>query len=380
MEADGLSGGAGSAGRLTSGKVSTRRRRPDDANLMTAETSSALAVELQRTVGNSAVSRVLYGSGSSTQELLRARVPAARLSGPRNRLIQSMSMRAAQIGSVQRQKAGGVDAKTLEKKFPVKVEKGNKDWSESDLAELDWALSRLSKAETAVLKGYRFLRWDTPEGRKKVDPKAPTRGGECGFHEVDVAKGTFIISMFDDCFGGAYFTAAELAKIEAGASAKTLKGAPAGGVEMLHELGHAFQVAEWMKAWREADAANKAYNEAVDAYNQADVKTQQKMQKKVDALEAAEQAKKKALDVAKDRVLNEFMKFRKDKEPLTAHGDTSPEEQFAEAFKLFKWNPTELKSTDPELFKWFQAGKFLPAAKTPAKTAAKKKPAKKSAK
>ena len=234
-------------------------------------------------------------------------------------------------------------ASELEKKYHLTIEKGNKDWSTSDVNDLKAALGKLDKQEAQKLTGYRFIRWSTKWDRKKLDPTYLESGQEeCGLHELSLATPEVDkISMYDQCWG------------DPEAKSETMAGMPIGQAHLLHEIGHAMAFAEFRKAWEDADKARHTYNDAVDEFNAASAKAQSKLQAKVDKLETALQGANDRLAAARGRSQDELSELVKGKEALTDYSETNPDEALADAFVIYKGDPTGLKKVNPELYNWF---------------------------
>lgn len=236
----------------------------------------------------------------------------------------------------------------LHAKYKIAVERGNKEWSESDLRDLEWSLSKLTNKEAKALEGYKFLRWTMKEDRAKVDPTYMDPGKEeCGLCEIDPTRKTYKISMYDKCF-----PAAE-------AKEETMAGVPIGRFRILHEIGHAMENAELRRTWEEYDKAASDYNKAVDSYNKASEPEQKKMEANIKKLDNTQKAAEKKYNAAQNHTINEFQKLIKDKPALTEYWKESPKEAFAEAFALYKVNPEGIKEYSKELFEWFSKHRHL---------------------
>jgi hypothetical protein len=250
----------------------------------------------------------------------------------------------------------------LQKDYKITIEKGDKNWSKSDLKDLKRALSKLSKKEKAVIEGYKFIRWSTKEARSEKDPTYRETGkGDCGQHEADIAKGTFKISMYDACFG------------DPEAVSDLMAGVPVGSFNILHELGHAMEIAEWRKRREAYDKVFKRYKKAEDDYNKASSSEQKKLEKKVDGLDKALRKAEKELDASKKRVITEFQSKIKGKAALTEYSKTDVTEAFAEAFALYKASPESIKKSNIALYNWFKKHGHL----SPTKRSTKKRGSKK---
>ena len=178
---------------------------------------------------------------------------------------------------VQRSPGNREDFQTT---YKITIEKGDKEWTKSDLEDLKWALSKLTKEEAKALEGYKFLRWTTKEARAKVDKTYKDPGkDECGIHEPEYAKKTYKISLYDGCFGSAE------------AKTQTMAGVRIGRFNILHEIGHAMEIAELRRAWEEYDKADNAYNKALDEYNKASGPEQKKMEAEITKLDDASKGK-----------------------------------------------------------------------------------------
>jgi hypothetical protein len=254
-------------------------------------------------------------------------------------------------GDVVQRPAG--PEQTLQDKYKITIESGNKNWSKDDLGYLESALARLSKKEAAVLEGYRFIRWTTKEDRADVDKTYKDPGKEeCGFHEPGADNKTFKISMYDKCFGG---------------PSDTKYDVPNAVFEILHEIGHAVQWAEQRQAWdlyKQAEVDhNKAvasHKEAADSYNDATPADQRKLKANLDKLEAkankldlAFRAAENQYEAAKKRNLNEFSKLVAGKADLMDYSQPNAFEALPDAFAAYHANPRRLQEANPELYKWF---------------------------
>jgi hypothetical protein len=250
----------------------------------------------------------------------------------------------------------------LESRYDIVIEKGDKDWSTSELKDLETALGKLDKAEAERLRGYHFIRWSTKWERMKLDKSYKDPGkDECGLHEMDL-KGSESekISMYDQCWG------------DPEATSETDYGIPVGQATILHEVGHAMASAELRVRWKDDQAATKALNDFIDAFNAASPKDQKKMKARLDKLQAAADRADARLKAAQDRAVKEFQALTADKDPLSDYSKTSADEAFAEAFKVYMANPTFLKKENPALYKWFSNhGELNPLKDTP-KSASKK--------
>lgn len=253
----------------------------------------------------------------------------------------------------------------LEQKYQIKVEKGNEDWNEDNLKDLKNALGKLDKQEAERLNGYRFIRWTSIEDRQKIEPKFQPVGGECGFHQLDLARGDGLtISMYDRCFKDPEAkTQEEIAKM------------PLGQAKILHEIGHLLGDAELRRAFEEAERAHHAFEDADAEYqtalaNKVSAKDQAKLEAKLNKLlEASGEARDK-FDAAKGRAQNEVKELVSGKPALTDDSTTNADEALAEAFMMYKGDPKTLKKVNPALFTWFSNhGELhpIPKAKPPAK-------------
>jgi len=98
--------------------------------------------------------------------------------------------------------------------------------------------------------------------------------------------------MYDDWFG------------DPEAKSDTKFGIDTGEFNLLHEIGHAMEMAKYKSTYLRYQAANKAYNDAIEKYKNATITTHIKAE--VDGLNAAEQAAEKAWNDANGRALNDF--------------------------------------------------------------------------
>jgi chemotaxis protein histidine kinase CheA len=241
----------------------------------------------------------------------------------------------------------------VQKTYSISVEKGDKDWTPKEVGIIKSALARLADEEKLAIKDYKFYRWTDKAARIKLDPSYHDPGvSECGLHEADIAKGVYKISMYDDCFG------------DPEAESDTKFGIDTGEFNLLHEIGHAMEVAEYKNTYLRYLAANKAYNDAIARYKDVTVTTPIKAE--IDGLNAAEQVAEKAWTDANGRALKDFSALIKGKDNITEYAGTSPQEAFAEIFAAYKANPDFVKKNYAEVYQWLVAKgyfKKVPAAK-----------------
>ena len=315
-----------------------------------APTSAAPAL-----VGNRAFGRMLAGGGAAPG-------PAG-VVHPALREWLAHRPDQASVPAVQRQKAKG-PVEALQKRYGIIVEAGDKSWSPNDLKDLDWALGKLQKPELEVIRGYRFLRWTTPEQRKEKDPTyTEPPSGECGLHEADIPTGTFKISMYDACFY-------DITKIIGDKIvAKTAEDPPSGGaLELLHEVGHAMAVREQRVLYQRYSDALKAENDHAAKFSGVTMPLGQleKVKARQEALGRATEAAKQRWQDSVGRAERVLAKLRarptkagKPKPEISEYSKTSDAEMFAEAYKLFRSEPALLQKLDPEVAQWFGKLAFL---------------------
>lgn len=242
----------------------------------------------------------------------------------------------------------------LEKTYEITIVKGDKDWSATDITDLCWVLGKVSKSEAAALKGYRFLRWSDRASRIKHDPDYNPEGEEeAGLHEADPKKGFYQISMYD-----AAFDKATTMELEMGG--KTV-GEPQliGRIGMLHEIGHAMQIADLRRNWNAYHTIWIQYSKLEAQFNAASPKGQAQLGPKVAAMEQQLTTQEKALDAAKDRTLAEFAKHANGMKPVTEYAATSTVEAFAETYALYKLNPKGIERMKPKLAAWLKKQGYL---------------------
>jgi hypothetical protein len=231
----------------------------------------------------------------------------------------------------------------LQKKYKITIKKGDKDWLDSEIEDLKWSLSRLRPREAKTLEGYEFFRWSTKAARKEKDPSYKDPGkDECGLHEPDLATKTFKISMYDSCFPNPE------------AESETKAGVSIGRFEILHEIGHAMEIAELRQSLEAFKKAEVDYNAAIEKFNSSSVTDQKKMQATIDKLSKKFDDTKAEYEASKDRTITEFEKLIKGKPSLTDYSETSAQEAFAEAFAIYKADPKGLKSRNKGLYDWFE--------------------------
>ena len=279
---------------------------------------------IQRTVGNRMVQRVV---GTAVQ-------PRSRWDIVRGVHVPQFAWVAGIPIQTKGEPAKATAKEALETTYGISIVKGDKDWSASDIADLRWALGKLSKSELAALKGYRFLRWSDRASRREHDPAYDPKGEEeAGLHEADLKKGLYQISMYD-----AAFDKATTMELEVGG--KTV-GEPQliGRIGMLHEIGHAMQIANLRRNWNAYHSVWMEHSKLVARFNTASPNDQALLRPKVTAMEGRLTKLEKELDTAKDRTLAEFAKLAKGMKPVTEYAATSMAEAFAETYALYKLNP-----------------------------------------
>lgn len=277
----------------------------------------------------------------------------------------------------------------LEKTYHIKVIKGDKDWSEGDLADLSASLGKLSPKERGIVSGYELQRWTTRAKRAEVDPSYSPPPGveECGLHELTLGGTTAKISMYDGCFD----------------ASTTMAGAPIARFNILHEVGHAAELslaraarktlddaqaksdaayAASEQAIKDYNTANDERNDLVRQYNEADAAGKKALdpdvkkaiarataldraaaaaKSKAETLEKSRDAAEKAYDKAEKAPTEAFEKLVEGKDPLTDYSKDNVHEAFAEAFALYKVDPEGLKKANKKLYDWFVAnGELAP--------------------
>ncbi|MFN8459614.1 MAG: hypothetical protein U0401_34040 [Anaerolineae bacterium] len=65
------------------------------------------------------------------------------------------------------------------------------------------------------------------------------------------------------------------------------------------------------------------------------------------------------MTASQGRAEAELEKLMKGRAKPTEYANTNQHELFAEMFAVYKANPKYLKDTHPQVFNWFQNGKFL---------------------
>jgi hypothetical protein len=293
-------------------------------------------------------------------------------------------------GTVQRRP---ITKAALESKYGITIAKGDKDWTAVEITDLNRALSRLSKTESAVLKGYHFVRWTNSEKRAAADPTGePGKEEEAGLHQAELKRGRYRISLYDTSF--------EKGKVELDLGGKTIER-PGGQWNILHELGHLMQNVDLRRAWAVYNPARSAHNKMVvkynavagthkalkneynaltDQYNAASAAEQKRLvreraamrkrlialekqakalNKEVSTLEAKADTLEKKMDTAKVRALREFEKLAKGMKPVSEYAETSTIEAFAETYAMYKLNPKGIERINPKLGAWFKRQGYL---------------------
>jgi hypothetical protein len=239
----------------------------------------------------------------------------------------------------------------LQKKYGITVEKGNKNWADAELKDLRWSLSKLSKAEAAALKGYRFIRWSTPSAREKLDPtyRRP-KHQEGGLHEAKFGtKNTayFKISMYDEGF----------------AKSTTIANVRIGRYTLLHEIGHAMEIAGQRQRWAKFNQAEIRYNTAVSKYNAQQSKLSQSKRRaalrRINGLRTKLRIAEKKYDASVGRTLRAFTLLFKRKRIKTPYSGMNMREAFADVFALNKIDPKGIRRANARLHRWFRRSGHL---------------------
>ena len=301
----------------------------------------ALAAQIGRAHGNRRLQQIIgtRGSVEGTGSWVSRAHPLAFAPQQATRILQ----RAPGRPLTHRQK--------LQKKYGITVEKGNKDWADAELKDLGWSLSKLSKPEATALKGYRFIRWSTPSAREKVDPTYKrSKRQEGGLHEAKFGtKNTsyFKISMYDEGF----------------AKSTTIAKVRIGRYTLLHEIGHAIEVAGQRRTWEKFKQAETKYNSAVTKYNAQPSDLSQRKRRaalsRVSKLRTQLRKAEKKYDASVGRTLQAFTLLFKRKPIKTPYSGESMREAFADAFALNKIDPKGIRKANARLHRWFKRGSHL---------------------
>ncbi|MCA2218005.1 eCIS core domain-containing protein [Jidongwangia harbinensis] len=256
-------------------------------------------------------------------------------------------------------------AADLQQRYGITIMAGDKTWSVDDLKALEWTLSKLSKQEALALKGYIFFRWSDAATRGAKDPTyQPQADEECGLHEADIAAGSYKISMYDKCFK------------DPEATSETMAGVPIERFHMLHEIGHAMEIAELRRAYESYSKAIDAYDNGAGEINDqssSEVSREQhrRLEKRAKELDQNAETATKRYEVAKTRTITEFDSRIAGSEALTEYSKVSSPEAFAEAFALYKADPKGLKKVNRSLYDWFARQGHLNPLRSSTKSKAK---------
>jgi hypothetical protein len=241
---------------------------------------------------------------------------------------------------------------SLEQRYHISIEAGDKAWSTEDIGLLAEALGKLTDPEIPLIGGYRFLRWTTKCNQLTAkDPKYSCELEDfstCGLHLTDVITRDYTITMYD-CY-----------KSDPTETAKKGYHVQPGAENIVHEIGHAMEFGKTRLALENQGNAKREYERLTKQGAAATGSAKA-------ALTAQVEAAKKALDAADKAVagslspsaLDQFAKLTKGKKPLTPYSAKGPTEAFAEAFMLFKVAPEKLEAANRNLFKWFKKGGFI---------------------
>jgi len=223
-----------------------------------------------------------------------------------------------------------------------------------ELDALRAALDRIPDAQLSVVDGLSF-------DRKSADPNDPTTAGHYD-------PPTHTVTIYNRAFAGTQ------TRFKAGAGTTTSSAATRA---ILHEIGHAIDLAPMRKAEvarKQADAAVAALSQkytdpddptkfrAKSAEEDKDIKATLKAQQDAEAKVLTTQSISgtktvkdpagKLVDVIGTAADNDFRKaVAKDGgKAVTAYGDTDFQESFAEAYSLYITSPSTLKSLRPNVF------------------------------
>ncbi|HXC68964.1 MAG TPA: SpvB/TcaC N-terminal domain-containing protein [Pyrinomonadaceae bacterium] len=250
--------------------------------------------------------------------------------------------------------------KTLERKYGITIEKGDKDWSASDIEDLKWALEQLKPKEAEVLKGYRFLRWKDRESRKEHDPDYSPKGEEeAGLHEFNMKEKSFKISLYDLAFDPNTTFHLEVDGQQVGEAQLQSR------LDTLHEIGHALATADYRKAATKYKAAETAHNDLIDKFDAAtSTKEQKQIKKQYEKAKTELAAREKELDAVKPEdnltaAEREFKSLAQGMAPVTEYAGTNAKEGFAETFAMYKLNRLGIEKMNPKLAEWFKNQGYL---------------------
>jgi RHS repeat-associated protein len=239
----------------------------------------------------------------------------------------------------------------LEKRYDIKIEKGDRYFTETELKHLEYSLSRLEKEEAAALAGYQFVRWRSQDTRAKLDQNYRRSDvEEAGEHQLDFRKNLARISLYNTTFS----------------DPQTVEGQPRARMTILHEIGHAMSVAQLRKVYSAYLKASDAYNSFIkNVYNKAATDAAQKalagkekaLLSKVETLEKKMETLEGVNDVnpAEAKLSALIPEEKRD----TNYAKTSAKEAFAEEFALYKLSPKNFAKAHPEAAKFFSSRAFL---------------------
>jgi hypothetical protein len=232
----------------------------------------------------------------------------------------------------------------LEVKYGISIHKGQREWSDTDIDELEFSLSKLSKKELDALKGWEFVRDDFNREHQGITlpDKKQIR---IQFTSIEDTRRTEQNQTSKSDEGGLRYEHK---------------------VTTLHEIDHAL-------AYHDYDVADLHYAEMVKRYNDA-TPTEQLKLARVGAVASAERERdaiypiRPTVNVPKPedytRAEHEFEQLSKGLDPargghaLSQHAAENAKEGFAETFAHYKLCE-RVPGMSPELADWFSKQKYI---------------------
>ncbi|MEE2789094.1 MAG: hypothetical protein VX589_17295 [Myxococcota bacterium] len=266
-----------------------------------------------------------------------------------------VSVKVALDGSMKVDVGTGPYARQAPPEPSLQFEDGQRSWTVQEKRSVNDAFSLLSPAEQRLVHTLPFRRMNRAEDPSK---SALYVQKNCSAH----------IEVFDSAFQADRWQFVGSAQAPRRASIRIV----------LHEIGHAIEKHDSVRAYCRYERAYKALNKRIKAFNTSQKRAGRSEQKKRRSAQEY-----RAIEVEKERLerqvedieavnergpmLAQYLSILAGKSPPTRYGERSTHESFAESFSLFRSDPDALGRLLPRVLAWFQRGEHLNALDKPAK-------------
>ena len=225
-------------------------------------------------------------------------------------------------------------AEEIKQQYSVgEFENVDKEWTESEISYIGYALGLLSPEERTYIKKIPFQR-------------KGANNNQSGLYAINNEKDH--IEIYDAMFS----------KEIVGFIGDIENPYPNTIETVIHEIGHTILQAESMDNFRKLQKVSKEHNSLVATYNRRpDVYLAGEIDARADTIK---QLQKQDTDT----ILKDFLAHRSQNKGPTDYGDVADKEAFAESFMLYKLDPKALERIDSTLFAWFASNQHLYTLRT----------------